>query len=188
MGLTAEGTAANISRVEPLLGAERLAIVKNYADQAAAEKRQAQQASAGGALGVITNLRDYAASLSAGNASAGTALDRYGASQRQFDEVFGAASAGDARSITGLRDAAETFRTNAREVCGGGQGYADAIRMIGDRISTIGHMQPEALTQSFMAENARANTDRLRDGQDAMIAEIAALRRDLGMLMMRPAA
>lgn len=170
LGLTAEEVAAGIARTERTLGAERLAIVRSYAESAA-----------GSALGVITSLRDYSRGLRTTDAGAGTALDRYTAAARQFDAIYGAAVAGDARSISSLQGAAETFRTNAREVFGGGQGYADALRVIGQRIDAIGLMGPEALTQSFIAENNRQNTQRVVDA-------IAALRADVNLLLMRPAA
>ena len=163
---------------------ERLAIQAQYAAQATAlaeEAAQATQAGAGGAMGVITSLRGYAASLATGEAGSGTAMDRYAASQRQFDAVYGAAAAGDANSISGLQGAAETFRSNARDIFGGGQGYADALRLITDRISNIGGLGADALTQSFVAENARTNTDRVVD-------QLAALRADINMLLLRPAA
>lgn len=152
--------------------------------QTAAEREQG----ASSALGVITSLRSYAASLSTTNAGAGTALDRLAASQRQFDAVFGAAAAGDASSISGLQGAAESYRQAAREVYGGGQGFADALRLIEQRISSISNLGADALTQSFFAENARANTDRIVDALAALRRENALLRADLNMLMARPAA
>lgn len=152
--------------------------------QAAAEREQG----ASSALGVITSLRSYAASLATTNAGAGTALDRLAASQRQFDAIFGAAAAGDASSISGLQGAAESYRQAAREVYGGGQGFADALRLIEQRIRSISNLGADALTQSFFAENARANTDRIVDALAALRRENALLRADLNMLMARPAA
>lgn len=184
LGLTGEEFSKRYARNERVLADERLAIQKQYGDQSAAlasQSPQATQEGAGGALGVITNLRGYAASLATGEASSGTATDRLTAAQRQFDAVFGAARAGDANSISGLQGAAEAFRSNARDVFGGGQGYADALRLITDRISNIGGFGADALTQSFVAENARTNTDRVVD-------QLAALRADINMLLLRPAA
>lgn len=184
LGLTAEQAAGKIAETQQAIDAERAALQKRIADEAMVR----QQAGAGNALGTVTSLRDYARSLTATNAGAGTAIDRLGASQRQFDAIFGAASAGDANSVAGLRDAAETFRLNAREVFGGGQGFADALRLIEQRITAVSDLGPDALTQSFMAENARANTDRIVDALADLKRENAALRADLNMLMMRPAA
>ncbi len=181
LGLTGEEFSKRYARNEQILADERLAIQKRYADEAAAIVKQAQQDGAGSASGVITNLRGYVTSLATGEASSGTAMDRFTASQRQFDAVYGAARAGDANSISGLQGAAETFRTNARDIFGGGQGYADALRLITDRISGIGGLGAEALTQSFVTDNARKNTDRVVD-------QLAALRADINMLLLRPAA
>ena len=163
-----------------------LAIIErqNAAAQALAER----QNGAGSALGVITNLQQYVASLSTSDASAGTAEDRMLAARRQFDAVYGAAQAGDARSISGLQSAAETFRQSSREIYGGGQGYADALRLIGDRLDGVAGMGADALTQSFVTENARQNTDRIVDALADLRRENAALRRDINMLLMRPAA
>lgn len=188
MGLSAEQVAGKIARTEQVLATERLAVLEQYAaearaveQQAAAERAQRLQAGAGNALGVVTSLRDYATSLVTTDAGAGTALDRFGASQRAFDAVFGAARAGDANSIAGLQGAAEAYRVNAREIYGGGAGYAEAVRLISDRIGGIAGLGAEQLTQSFIAENARQNTDRVVD-------QLAALRRDINLMLMRPAA
>lgn len=148
----------------------------------------ALQQGAGAALGVIASLGQYAAALTTTEAAAGTAIDRLTASQRQFDAVFGAAKAGNADSISGLQGAAEGFRMAAREIYGGGQGYADALRLVEERISAISSLGADALTQSFMVENARANTDRIVDALADLRRENAGLRRDLTLLMQRPAA
>jgi hypothetical protein len=155
---------------------------------AAAQTLAERQNGAGSALSVITNMQQYVASLSTSDASAGTAEDRMLAARRQFDAVYGAAQAGDARSISGLQSAAETFRQSSREIYGGGQGYADALRLIGDRLDGVAGMGADALTQSFVTENARQNTDRIVDALADLRRENAALRRDINMLLMRPAA
>jgi len=49
-------------------------------------------------------------------------------------------------------------------------------------------MGADALTQSFVTENARQNTDRIVDALADLRRENAALRRDINMLLMRPAA
>ena len=195
LGMSAGYVAQELARNERVLADERLGIQKRYADASvAAEKAaadlaaRATQAGAGSALGVVTSLREYSARLSTTDAGAGTALDRVSAAQRQFDAVFGAASAGNAGSISGLQGAAEAYRLASREVFGGGQGYADAVRMIAERIDSIGGMGADALTQSFVTENARENTDRIVDALASLRTENAALRRDLNLLLMRPAA
>lgn len=187
-GYTAAEVLTEIASLEQTLTNERLDIQKRYAAQAAAEQRAQIDAGASSALGVITSLRDYTTSLTTGEASAGTAMDRYGAASRQFDAIFGAAAAGDANSIAGLQGAAETYRTNAREIFGGGQGYVDALRLIGERLDGIGGMGAQQLTQSFITENARTNTDRVVDALAKLEVENARLRADINMLMMRPAA
>jgi hypothetical protein len=83
---------------------------------------------------------------------------------------------------------AETFRQSSREIYGGGQGYADALRLIGERLDGVAGMGADALTQSFVTENARQNTDRIVDALADLRRENAALRRDINMLLMRPAA
>lgn len=182
LGVSSEEAAAWVSTLSQVQTQEA-----RRAEEEAAAARQAvntvglRDEAARSALGVVTSLRSYTASLSSTGAGAGTALDRLAASQRQFDAIFGSAAAGDASSIAGLQGAAEIYRAAAREVFGGGQGFADAIRLIEERISSIGNLGAETLTQSFMAENARANTDRIVD-------QLAKLRADINMLLMRPAA
>jgi len=163
-----------------------LAIIQqqNAAVQTLAER----QNGAGSAYGVITNMQQYVASLSTSDASAGTAEDRLLAARRQFDAIYGAAQAGDARSISGLQSAAETFRQSSRDIYGGGQGYADAVSLIGNRLDGVAGMGADALTQSFVTENARQNTDRIVDALADLRRENAALRSDINMLLMRPAA
>nr|WP_314076328.1 tape measure protein [uncultured Roseococcus sp.] len=190
-GMTAEDIAARMVWIEQALARERLAIVEQYAEKARAAEEQAraaEQSAAGSALSVVTSMRDYVRSLSTSDAAAGTVMDRYAAANDNFGEIYRLASGGDAASIAGLQDAAETYRALAREIYGGGQGYADAIQLIGDRLDGISGMGADALTQSFVRENARENTDRIVDALADLRRENASLRRDINMLMMRPAA
>nr|WP_314072188.1 tape measure protein [uncultured Roseococcus sp.] len=194
-GMTAEDIAARMVWIEQALARERLAIVEQYAEKARAAEEQAraaEQSAAGSALSVVTSMRDYVRSLSTSDAAAGTVMDRYAAANDNFGEIYRLASGGDANSIVGLQGAAETYRALAREVYGGGQGYADALQLIGDRLDGISGMGAEAITQSFVRENDRQNFDRLNDtlngGFGSLKDVIASLRRDINMLMMRPAA
>ncbi|MBS7810539.1 tape measure protein [Roseococcus pinisoli] len=190
-GMTAEDIAARMVWIEQALARERLAIVEQYAEKARAAEEQAraaEQSAAGSALSVVTSMRDYVRSLSTSDAAAGTVMDRYAAANDNFGEIYRLASGGDAASIAGLQGAAETYRALAREIYGGGQGYADAIQLIGDRLDGISGMGADALTQSFVRENARENTDRIVDALADLRRENASLRRDINMLMMRPAA
>lgn len=188
LGKSSEEVATRIARNEQVLAEERLAIQREYSGQSIAAQRQAAEQAASSALGVVTNLRDYVRGLSTSEASAGTVLDRYSAAGQDFSAIYGAARAGDANSIAGLQGAAETYRGLAREIYGGGQGYADALRLIGDRLGSVTDMGAEAVTQSFARENARENTDRIVDALADLRAENAQLRRDINMLMLRPAA
>ena len=209
-GLSAEDVASRIARNEVVLAEERLRIQQEYAERAAAiaaqlgeaqgqalqktaaEMAAARQQAAQSGLSVVTSLRSYVAGLSAGPESPGTAMDRLAAAGRQFDAIFGAAYAGDANSISGFQGAAETYRSAARDVFGGGQGYADAIAKIADRSSSIVGLGAEGITQAFIRENDRQNFDRLNDtldgGFDSLREVIEGLRRDLNQVMMRPAA
>jgi tape measure domain-containing protein len=137
------------------------------------------------ALNVVTDLGAYVRGLATTEGS-GTLLDRYGAARQQFDAVYSAALGGDATSISGFRDAAETLRTLGREVYGGGQGYADTLSLILDRAGAITGMGNDALTQAFVAENDRRNTDRMVDATSRVEVAIEALRRDLNLAMSRP--
>ncbi|MDB5415297.1 MAG: Phage tail protein, partial [Rubritepida sp.] len=201
-GLSAEMVTGQLAWNEAVLAQERLGVQKQYADQALAianqsgadgvaaaqQAAQAQQQAAGSALSVVTNLRDYVGSLSTSDASAGTVMDRFGAAGNDFNAIYGAAAAGDANSISGLQGAAETYRGLAREVYGGGQGYADAIKLIGDRIGSIADIGSDALTQSFIRENDRENTDRVVDAIAELRAENVQLRADIKQILMKPAA
>ncbi|UPY37223.1 hypothetical protein [Sediminicoccus sp. KRV36] len=190
--INSDGVAAAVASLTAIQAAEadqaRKAALAGVTVGVTGLSPQALQAAAGGALATITSLRNYVGSFSTTGAGAGTALDRLSGSLRQFDAVFGAASAGDANSLSGLQNAAEAYRVAAREVYGGGQGFADAVRLITERVGSVADLGPETLTQSFIAENAREQTDRLMQGNEALLREVAALRQDIILLMMRPAA
>ena len=206
-GLSAEDVASRIARNEVVLAEERLRIQQEYAERAAAiaaqlgeaqgqalqktaaEMAAARQQAAQSGLSVVTSLRSYIAGLSTGPESPGTAMDRLAAAGRQFDAIFGAAYAGDANSISGFQGAAETYRSAARDVFGGGQGYADAIAKIADRSSSIVGLGAEGITQAFL----KLENDRVVDGIaalqsaiDALVAENARLRADLNQILTSP--
>lgn len=190
LGLSAADTAAwteylvKVQTAEAAAKAAEASTTTTTTGPTAAERETA----AGNALSTITNLREYVSSLTTSDVAAGTAMDRYSAAQRQFDTTYSSAVGGDANSITALQGAAETYRTNARDIFGGGQGYADAIALISDRIGAVSGLGEEALTQSFIAENAAENTDRIVDALGDLKAENMALRADLNLMMQRPAA
>ncbi|UPY35493.1 phage tail length tape measure family protein [Sediminicoccus sp. KRV36] len=189
LGINSDGVAAAVASLTAIQAAEAEQTRKAaIATGVVGLTPQALQAAAGGALSTIISLRDYVGALSSTQAGAGTAIDRLSGSQRQFDAIFGAASAGDANSIAGLQSAAETYRLAAREVYGGGQGFADAISLIEQRIGAISGLGSEALTQAWVRENDRQNTDRVVDSVADLKAEVAALRATMTMLLMRPAA
>jgi len=87
----------------------RLQHAGEQAQRDAAQAAAVRQSGAGSALGVITNLQQYVASLSTSDASAGTAEDRMLAARRQFDAVYGSAQAGNAISLQAFLFATAQF-------------------------------------------------------------------------------
>jgi hypothetical protein len=193
MGLGADQLTQAVRSFDEVKDLQRQAVIDQSnaakAQQEAAEAQEAaaqRDSAAQSAAGVLSSLSAYVRGLSTSDAAPGTVMDRLTAARGQFDDLYGSALLGDAQAISGVQDAAETYRGLAREVYGGGAGYASVVSMIGDRLGAVADLGADALTQSFMIENMRRPLDRIGDAVDQLRQENANLRRDINLMMARP--
>lgn len=137
--------------------------------QVAADTSQQQAQAAGDAAGVIRSLADYSRSLSVGSMSPLSARDQFDLAQRQFNAVSGAATAGDARSLSELRGYAETYLNASRSLYGSTEGYAQSFRQVQGVLEQVGGLSPDTLTAGFMAAQ-------MQDLKVSLVTELQALR------------
>lgn len=172
---------------EKVLAEERLAILKQFKDQAEAiEKQRADQARAA-VSGVITNLADYAAGLRVGEASPLSPRQRYNAAERQFNAVANSALAGDFTSAQKLSSYANSYLELARDVYGGGSGYAEAFDRVVEILNRVSSMPTDELTASAQRAIAREQTEVLVDELARLRSELRALRAEVAQGSSMPA-
>lgn len=176
-----------LAEQEKVLAEERIAILKQFEAQATAiEKQRADQARAA-VSGVITNLADYAAGLRVGDASPLSPRQRYNAAERQFNAVANSALAGDFGSAQKLSSYANSYLELARDVYGGGSGYAEAFDRVVEILNRVSSMPTDELTASAQRAIAREQTEVLVDELARLRAEMRALRAEVAQGAIMPA-
>jgi hypothetical protein len=171
--------ATDMVQLERTLAAERLAIQKNYAEQAAEAEKAANDNRASTAADVVVSLADYAKSLRTGDASPISARAQYEAAQKDFSATLAGARAGDWNAITGLQSSAEAYRTLSQKVNGSGADYVNTVQGIADALSTVAEMGPDRLTSSVQASLVETQTQRLERAIGDMKAELVAVKTEL---------
>jgi hypothetical protein len=178
-GLSAERSAELIAKNEQALAAERLKIQQDYADQAAGIARQsaadiaaAQKEAGQSAASVISSLADYARGLAYSDKSALSAQDQYSLALGQYNAVSGAALAGDAGSLSKLKDYSDTLLGASRAMNGSGAAYASDFSRVADVLSRVGNLSADTLTASYFAQITM-------QAQEASANTVVAAIRDL---------
>jgi hypothetical protein len=206
----AELGAELLARTEEVLGRERAAIVKRWADaatEAAERAAQAQKEAAdraaqaaaeaareraaaldrarSGAADAIGGVTAYVRQLQTSEASALPPERRLDLARRQFQAVSGAAAAGDAASAGRVTSYADAWLGAAREVFGSGAGYAEVFDRV---VSELGRVadRPDQLTASFLALETRTQTETLVAAVERLQGEIRDLRGALTQVGSRP--
>jgi len=162
------------SDLEKTLGAERLAIQKQYADKAADAAKQAADAAkqahdqaASSAASVISSLVDFTRGLSTSSASPLSAEAQYRAANDNFQSTLAAARAGDFDALSHVQGDAQTLLSTGQAVYGSGTEYARVYEQVMYEqvmaaMREIGTRSPEALTQAALNQT-RDNTASLVD-------------------------
>lgn len=181
------------SDLEKTLGAERLAIQKQYADKAADAAKQAADAAAAqtkqdaeaakqahdqaasSAASVIGSLVDFTRGLSTSSASPLSAEAQYRAANDNFQSTLAAARAGDFDALTRVQGDAQTVLSTGQAVYGSGIGYTQIYEQVGAAMREIGTRSPEALTQAALNQT-RDNTASLVDLQRQLVEAAEANR------------
>ncbi|EHM01427.1 transglycosylase SLT domain protein [Acetobacteraceae bacterium AT-5844] len=148
--------------------AERLAIERNYAaeaaalaEQAAALEQQQWQTAQQTVASVITSLTDYARGLQYGETSALSWRDQYNLAASDFSNTAAAALSGDWASIQQAQAFSQTFLEASRAVNGSGAQYAADQARVMQLMADIAGLGEDRLTDS--ARLYQTNLDQLSE-------------------------
>lgn len=179
-GLTAEQVSQRILRNEQALAAERLSLQQEQQAQLQQQQDQLRAQAVQSAGSAISSLADYARSLAYSDKSALAVQDQYSLAQRQFRAVSGAALAGDANSLSRLKDYSESLLSASRAVNGSGAAYAADYGRVLDVLGSVGSISTDALTASYFAQITMqaqaASATTIVAAIQALQAEVASLR------------
>jgi hypothetical protein len=172
-----QGYAAQLALEDKTLAEERLAIQKQYADQAKQLQEQQQQQAQQSVVSVLQGIDQYAKSIQQGSLSALSAQDQYLLAQRQFNAVSGAAQAGDFASAQQLTGYANAFLTASRNENGSGLQYATDYQAVVAALNSVAAQTPDQLTQSAMNAALRTGFTNVVDVLNGVRSDIQALGR-----------
>jgi len=190
-GYTDSEIADRTRYFENVQAQERLAIIRQFGQEAVAAEQQAANdrlRASQQAAGVVQSLADYARSLGAGDMSPYSLQDRFGSAQRNFDSIFQSAMGGDAASLRQYQGASQEYLSLARDLYGSTGGYVDAFNRVQNGLGAIGNVGADTLTASFQAEIVQDQTVTLVNALAQVQAEVAALRREQAQANLRQAA
>jgi hypothetical protein len=166
-------------QLEKTLAEERLAIIRNFNDQAAsleAQNRSQAQESVVSTLGGIT---DFIRSMQTDDSSLlspGAKLNLLG---RDFSDVVARATAGDFDAISDFTSVAGNYRSAARDYYGSSSGFGAVQESIMAAAEAIGGMGSDVLTASSFAAISRQENQNLGD---RIVTAIAELRQENQLL------
>lgn len=162
--------------LEKTLGAERVAIQRQYNDQLALA-----------ATGAVTNLDFYVSKIQFGSQSPLNAKDQLSIATSQFQAVAGAAKAGDFNSVSQLSGFADNFLAASRVVNGSGAAYATDFRKVLDALTAVSANSSDALTASVLQAETRTQTQILVDELTKLRAAVAAVQSQIAQTSATPA-
>jgi len=173
------------SDLEKTLGAERLAIQKEYADKAAEAAKQAADAAAaqakqeaeraaeqakqqrdqaeGSAASVISNLLDFAKGLNLSGYSPLSAEAQYRAANDNFTSIAAQAQRGDYEALQSLRSASETFLAQSQSYNGSGRDFVSDYTRVQLLLQSIGTIRPNTITESALKAMLASNNQTLAE-------------------------
>jgi hypothetical protein len=170
--------------LEQTLAEERLAIIRRFNEQAAAETEAAAQS----ATSVVVSLADYARSLRYGDSSSLSYHTQYDLSATSLNDIAGKALSGDFGSISQFQSYASEFLGASRAVNGSGARYAADTAWVTDLIERIGGLGADRLTDAARADARTENqTQTLVDELRSLKAAVVALQREQQMGIGAPA-
>jgi hypothetical protein len=175
LGISAEQVAERVVWVEQTLALERLDVIKQFGEEAAALTTRQYEQAAQSAASVITSLADYARGLAYSDKSALSVQDQYGLAMSQYNAVSGAAMAGDAGSISKLQEYSETVLGAGRAMYGSGAEYAALFDRVTNVLGSVGNLSADTLTASFQAEIVREQSNFLGGKLDRLEAAVQQL-------------
>ncbi|GBQ89288.1 phage tail length tape measure family protein [Asaia krungthepensis] len=169
------------SDLEKTLGAERLAIQKQYADKAAEAAKQAADAARqeaeraaeqakqqrdqaeGSAASVISGLLDFAKGLDLSSYSPLSAEAQYRAANDNFTALAAQAQSGDYEALQSMRGAAESLLAQSHSYNGSGRDFVSDYTRIQEMLRSIGSIKPDTITESALKAMLASNNQTLAE-------------------------
>lgn len=152
-------------------------------EQAQEEERrrleQAQEQARTSLIGVITGLADYASGLRAGDKSPLSPMGRLDSAESQFDSVYAKAKLGDFNSLSKLSGVSDQYLSMAREIYGGGIGYAQIFDEVVQALQDVSTVSEDTLTASAMAAIMQDTKETLSEELTRLIDEVKKLSTEV---------
>ncbi len=202
---TTQSYAEQMALEESTLGQERLVVQKQANDTllqaqqaanatalqaqqaAAAAALQAQQAAASRVQGDVTNLQQYANTLSTGANSPLSPQAQYSLASRQFNAVSSSAAAGNPTSIEQLSQYSDQLLAASRTVFGSGAGYAADFQRVLASLSAVVAQPAKVLTQAAFIATTQDQTTTLANQLIAINTTLSQIRVQLAQTSSKPA-
>jgi tape measure domain-containing protein len=179
LGMTAAEISIEMVRLEETLGAERLSIIKKYADAIADVERAKRESAQQDAISMLDGISEYIRGLRTGDSSPLDAQAQYRLASSEFGTISAKASAGDANAMAKLTGYADIFINASRNLNGSGTTYVQDFDRVVAALEQVVDQGPDTLTASFMARTTETQTTTLVASLTAVKEEITALRREV---------
>lgn len=175
-----------MTQLEITQQAERLAIIKKYADQATEATAESLKTAQGNVTSLFGSLTDYAKQLQTGADSPLSPTAQYDLASKQLVAVFGAAAAGDFNSASQLSGYIGNFLDASRGVNGSGAQYAADYNQALDMLQAV-TAASDALTASDMKTIMQDTETGIVDAISSLQDEVKRLRLEVQMNTMQQA-
>jgi tape measure domain-containing protein len=179
LGMTAAEISIEMVRLEETLGAERLSIIKKYADAIADVEREKRESAQEDAISMLDGISEYIRGLRTGDSSPLDAQAQYRLANSEFGTISAKAAAGDANAMAKLTGYADIFINASRNLNGSGTTYVQDFDRVVAALEQVVDQGPDTLTASFMARTTENQTTTLVASLTAVKEEITALRREV---------
>jgi hypothetical protein len=171
MAAAADGMT-DMTMLQKVQNEERLAIERNFAEQAAAVDRQQRDTAAQNVVSTLGGITEFVRQMQLGDSSVLSPQAKLGLASQQFEDLARRAQAGDYDAVSQFTGSAGSLLTAGRDYYASSGGYADLQQRILAVAEGIGNMSPETLTNSSMESIMRDSTDNLGTRIVDAIAEL----------------
>jgi hypothetical protein len=183
----AKKLGADMTLVEKLNAADRLAIIQQYADQSKQAEQQAAQQVKDTAYQSLTSagstLTDYIKSIQYGSNSALTSSQQFNLSKSQFGHEATLAANGNVAAIGDLSTYADAYLTQARTQYGTGAAYTQIYNQVVAALGAAGTALGGDAAKQNALMIAKATTNAAASQEAAYRQEMALLRQQMAQLI-----